>query len=58
MDEFVKFIAENWEIEGDYAGFWCFYCGEYQEPRKPASNKDGCLHIKALAIVAEYDIPF
>jgi hypothetical protein len=54
MNEFVKFIAENWENEQEYAGrmeTWCFYCGEYQEPGKPETHNDGCLHIKALAIV-------
>lgn len=54
MDDFVKFIAENWENESEYAGrmeTWCFYCGKYQEPREPFSHNEGCLHVKALAIV-------
>ena len=54
MDEFVKFIAENWENEQEYAGrmkTWCFYCGKYQEDRQPESHNEGCLHVKALAIV-------
>lgn len=54
MDEFTKFVAETWENESEYAGrmeTWCFYCGKYQEPREPESHNEGCLHVKALAII-------
>ena len=54
MDEFVKFVAEAWENESEYAGrmeTWCYYCGKYQEPREPESHNEGCLHVRALAIV-------
>jgi hypothetical protein len=53
MDEFVEFVAENWMLEQEYDGrieTWCFYCGKYQKRNEPESHKEGCLHIKALAI--------
>ncbi len=59
MDEFIKFIAENWENEQEYAGrmeTWCNYCGKYQGERYghagvEATHEENCLHLKALAIV-------
>lgn len=56
MDEFIKFIAENWQQEEEYAGrmeTWCFYCKEYQEPRKPEAHTADCLHMKALTKIKE-----
>ena len=53
FDEIIKFVAENWENEQEYAGrmeTWCFYCGKYQEPREPQSHKEDCLHLKALKL--------
>jgi hypothetical protein len=54
MDEFARFIAENWKNEQEYDGrmeTWCFYCGKHQEPHGPESHNEGCLHIKALSIL-------
>jgi len=54
MNEFIRFMAEVWENEQEYGGrmeTWCFYCGAYQDPSKPETHKENCLHVKAVNIL-------
>lgn len=56
--QFIEKIATDWEHEEEYAGRmedYCTYCGTWQEPRKPKSHDEDCLHLKAVEFLRKLE---
>jgi len=59
VKKILKFVAEEWEFESEYAGRmedYCRFCGKYQErEHKGEQHNKSCLALKARKLLNNED---